>query len=170
MYPNLVGINTIRDGPCTASSTAAVQFPRPPPTCRTGRATRPQGADCAWRSPAHAALACRLSSSRWACTLLAQTPTAGPLSRGTRRAERLAAQLLEEKLGLVGHRENQIRHGGRRKSVLRGKPFVGNLAKRVNPVSDHADPQCLKCLDYPLRGLTPEPTSPSARRAVAPRW
>ena len=61
---------------------------------------------------------------------------------GARGAERLpAAQRRPKKeMGLMGHGENQIRHGGRHQSVLRGKPFfVGNLAKRVNPVSDHAD-------------------------------
>ena len=60
--------------------------------------------------------------------------------QGARGAERLAAaeRFPRKKLGPMGHRENQIRHGGRHQSVLRGNPFfVGNLAKRVNPVSDH---------------------------------
>ena len=40
-------------------------------------------------------------------------------------AERLPAaqRRPKKKLGLMGHRENQIRHGGRHQSVLRGKPF-----------------------------------------------
>ena len=53
-------------------------------------------------------------------------PTAGRLSGRARGAERLpAAQRRPKKnLGLMGHRESQIRHGGRHQSVLRGKPFL----------------------------------------------
>ena len=73
-------------------------------------------------------------------------------------------------MGLMGHRENQIRHGGRHQSVLRGKPFfVGNLAKRVNPVSYHAYHEVITTDYLSLsEGLPPEPTSPSARRGSRP--
>jgi hypothetical protein len=105
-----------------------------------------------------------------------QLPAKRQLSGRARGAERLAAaqRRSKKKNGPgVGHGENQIRHGGRHQSVLRGNPlhpfgapfsrnltlirplfppspllfplyFVGNLAKRVNPpVSDHADHEVL---------------------------
>ena len=81
------------------------------------------------KSTSHARSSCplaRASASRWACTLLARPPTAGQLSGRARGAERLPAaqRRPKKKMGLMGHRENQIRHGGRHQSVLRGKPFL----------------------------------------------
>ena len=100
------------------------------PACyrRTGRAARPQGADCRI-ADSHARSSCPLASasaSRWSCTLLARPPTADQLFGRARGAERLAAAQRRPKknLGPMGHRENQIRHGGRHQSVLRGKPFL----------------------------------------------
>ena len=81
-----------------------------------------RGAPCTQLLPARL----RASASRWACTLLAQTPTAGQLSGRARGGEalRAAQRRPKKKLGLVRHRENQIGHGGRHQSVLRGKPFL----------------------------------------------
>ena len=80
------------------------------------------------RSPTHAALARSPepapAGGRARCW--PRPPTAGQLSGRARRAERLPAaqRRPKKKMGLVGHRENQIRHGGRHQSVLRGKPFL----------------------------------------------
>ena len=80
------------------------------------------------RSPTHAALARSPepapAGGRARCW--PRPPTAGQLSGRARGAERLpAAQRRPKKnLGLMGHRESQIRHGGRHQSVLRGKPFL----------------------------------------------
>ena len=80
------------------------------------------------RSPTHAALARSPepapAGGRARCW--PRPPTAGQLSGRARGAERLPAaqRRQKKKMGLVGHRENQIRHGGRHQSVLRGKPFL----------------------------------------------
>ena len=80
------------------------------------------------RSPMHAALARSPepapAGGRARCW--PRPPTEGQLSGRARRAERLAAaqRRPKKKLGLMGHREKQIRHGGRHQSVLRGKPFL----------------------------------------------
>ena len=80
------------------------------------------------RSPTHAALARSPepapAGGRARCW--PRPPTAGQLSGRARRAERLPAaqRRPKKKFGLMGHRENQIRHGGRHQSVLRGKPFL----------------------------------------------
>ena len=80
------------------------------------------------RSPTHAALARSPepapAGGRARCW--PRPPTAGQLSGRARGAERLPAaqRRPKKKLGLMGHRENQIRHGGRHQSVLRGKPFL----------------------------------------------
>mgnify|MGYP004151222507 CR=1 FL=1 len=104
-----------------------VQHARPPPV----EPAEPFGLKAptaASRSPMHAALARSPepapAGGRARCW--PRPPTAGQLSGRARGAERLpAAQRRPKKnLGLVGHRENQIRHGGRHQSVLRGKPFL----------------------------------------------
>ena len=104
-----------------------VQHARPPPV----EPAEPFGLKAptaASRSPMHAALARSPepapAGGRARCW--PRPPTAGQLSGRARGAERLpAAQRRPKKnLGLMGHRENQIRHGGRHQSVLRGKPFL----------------------------------------------
>ncbi len=104
-----------------------VQHARPPPV----EPAEPFGLKAptaASRSPMHAALARSPepapAGGRARCW--PRPPTAGQLSGRARRAERLPAaqRRPKKKLGLVGHRENQIRHGGRHQSVLRGKPFL----------------------------------------------
>ena len=80
------------------------------------------------RSPTHTALARSPepapAGGRARCW--PRPPTEGQLSGRARGAERLPAaqRRPKKKLGLMGHRENQIRHGGRHQSVLRGKPFL----------------------------------------------
>ena len=80
------------------------------------------------RSPVHAALARSPepapAGGRAHCW--PRPPTAGRLSGRARGAERLPAaqRRPKKKMGLMGHKENQIRHGGRHQSVLRGKPFL----------------------------------------------
>ena len=49
-------------------------------------------------------------------------------------------------------------YGERLKRVLWGKPLVGNLAKRVNPVSDHVDHKT--CFDIRLSVSTKRGTIP----------
>ena len=104
------------------SSTPTPHLSNRPSRSASRRRLPLRGAPCTQLLPARL----RASASRWACTLLAQTPTAGQLSGRARGAERLPAaqRRPKKKLGLVGHRENQIRHGGRHQSVLRGKPFL----------------------------------------------
>ena len=119
-----------------------VQHARPPPV----EPAEPfgQGADCRFAEP-HARSSCplaRASASRWACTLLAQTTNCGPTfrARARRGAPPRRAAAPEEKIGPGGA-------WGEADSPRRSTPkcstgktfFVGNLAKRVNPVSDHVD-------------------------------
>ena len=100
------------------------------PTCnQSNRASHSANAPtAASRSPMHTALARSPepapAGGRARCW--PRPPTAGQLSGRARRAERLPAaqRRPKKKMGLVGHRENQIRHGGRHQSVLRGKPFL----------------------------------------------
>ena len=101
------------------SSTPAPHQSNRPSRSASRRRLPLRGAPCTQLLPAR-------QSQRQACTLLARPPTAGQLSWRARRAERLPAaqRRPKKKLGLMGHRENQIRHGGRHQSVLRGKPFL----------------------------------------------
>ena len=129
----------------TASSTAASPGPaRPPAIGRTGRSTRPQGADCRFAEP-HARSSCplaRASASRWACTLLAQTTNCGPTfrARARRGAPPRRAAAPEEKIGPGGAQGEPDSPRRSTPKCSTGKTFfVGNLAKRVKPVSDHAD-------------------------------
>ena len=74
-------------------------------------------------------------------------------------------------MGLMGHRENQIRQATEVDTkVFYGENlFVGNLAKRVNPVSYHAYHEVITTDYLSLsEGLPPEPTSPLARRGGSP--
>ena len=104
-----------------------VHHARPPPVAPA----EPLGLKAptaASRSPMHAALARSPepapAGGRARCW--PRPPTAGQLSGRARGAERLPAaqRRPKKKMGLVGYRENQIRHGGRHQSVLRGKPFL----------------------------------------------
>ena len=104
-----------------------VQHAHPPPVAPA----EPLGLKAptaASRSPMHAALARSPepapAGGRARCW--PRPPTAGQLSGRARGAERLPAaqRRPKKKLGLMGHRESQIRHGGRHQSVLRGKPFL----------------------------------------------
>ena len=104
-----------------------VQHAHPPPV----EPAQPFGLKAptaASRSPMHAALARSPepapAGGRARCW--PRPPTAGQLSGRARGAERLPAaqRRPKKKLGLMGHRESQIRHGGRHQSVLRGKPFL----------------------------------------------
>ena len=162
--------------PChTASSTAASPGPaRPPPTFRTGRAVRPQDADCRFAEP-HARSSCplaRASASRWACTLLAQTTNCGPnfRARAPRGAPPRRAAAPEEKFGPGGAQGEPDSPRRSTPKCSTGKTFfVGNLAKRVNPVSYHAYHEVLTTAYRSLsEGLPPERTSPSARRGGRP--
>ena len=115
----------------------------PAPTCRTGRAVRPQGADCRFPEP-HARSSCplaRASASRWACTLLAQTTNCGPTfrARARRGAPPRRAAAPEEKIGPGGAQGEPDSPRRSTPKCSTGKTFfVGNLAKGVNPVSYHA--------------------------------
>ena len=162
--------------PChTASSTAASPGPaRPPPTSRTGRAVRPQGADCRFAEP-HARRSCplaRASASWWACTLLAQTTNCGPTfrARARRGAPPRRAAAPEERNWPGGARGEPDSPRRSTPKCSTGKTFfVGNLAKRVNPVSDHVDHEVYRTVSLSLsEGLPPERTSPSARRGGRP--
>ena len=94
-----------------------------------------------------------------------------PGARAARSACPPRSGARRKKLGLVGHRENQIRHGGRHLKVFYGENLFCRQSRETceSGLSDHADHEVI-ITDYLSlsEGLPPEPTSPSARRGRRP--
>ena len=100
------------------------------------------------RSPMHAALARSPESQRQPVGVHAAGPdtNCGPTfrARARRGAPPRRAAAPEEKIGPGGAQgEPDSPRGSTPKCSTRKTFFVGNLAKRVNPVSDHADHEVL---------------------------
>ena len=101
-----------------------------------------------------------------------QTTNCGPTfrARAPRGAPPRRAAAPEEKNGPDGAQGEPDSPRRSTPKCSTGKTFfVGNLAKRVNPVSDHADHDVLTTAYQSLsEGLPRERTSPSARRGGRP--